>query len=163
MRGGRRRRVLLDDDPRRHGLRERRHRRQGERGRSTTGTTPAAATAAPEPKVNVERASGPFRSLAHETTGTAAIVDLADGGRRLTLTDLRDRQRPRPVRLPRPRARRIPTASVDGGVSLGRLKGNIGTQQYDVPADVDIAGGASVVIWCRAFTVAFGAAQLQRS
>ncbi len=124
--------------------------------------TSGAPTAAPDPAVNVERASGAFRSLAHETTGTAAIVDLAEGGRRLTLTDLETDNGPDlfVYLVPGPSNA---DGSVDGGVSLGRLKGNIGTQQYDVPADVDIAGGASVVIWCRAFTVAFGAAQLQRS
>jgi hypothetical protein len=127
--------------------------------KATTSGTP---TAGPEPKVNVERASGPFRSLAHETTGAAAIVDLAEGGRRLTLTDLQTDNGPDlfVYLVPGPSNA---DGSVDGGVSLGRLKGNIGTQQYDVPADADIAGGASVVIWCRAFTVAFGAAQLQRS
>ena len=128
----------------------------------TTTATPDAPATAPAPKVNVERASGPFRSLAHTTTGTAAIVDLADGGRRLTLTDLETDNGPDLFVYLVPGSSN-PDGDVDGGVNLGRLKGNIGTQQYDVPADADIAGGASVVIWCRAFTVAFGAAQLQRS
>jgi hypothetical protein len=128
----------------------------------TTPATPDAPASSPEPKVNVARASGPFRSPAHTTTGTAAIVDLADGGRRLTLTDLETDNGPDLFVYLVPGSSN-PDVGIDGGVNLGRLKGNIGTQQYDVPADADIAGGASVVIWCRAFTVAFGAAQLQRS
>ena len=44
---------------------------------------------------------------------------------------------------------------------LGGLKGNKGMQQYDVPAGLDRY--ATVVIWCRAFTIAFGKADLERS
>lgn len=130
--------------------------------------TDAPAAPAPEPerpaapKVNVERASGAFASLAHETTGTAAVIDLADGGRRLTLTDLETDNGPDLFVYLVP-GRSNAGGDVDGGTSLGRLKGNIGTQQYEVPEDVRIADGAAVVIWCRAFTVAFGVAQLERS
>jgi hypothetical protein len=128
--------------------------------------TPAPPAAEPEPrprpKVNVERASGSFASLAHETTGSAAVIDLADGGRRLTLTDLNTDNGPDLLVYLVPGSSNT-EGSVEGGTSLGRLKGNIGTQQYKVPQGVSLAGGASVVIWCRAFTVAFGVAQLERS
>ena len=128
--------------------------------------TPAAPAAEPEPrprpKVNVERASGAFASLAHETTGSAAVIDLADGGRRLTLTDLNTDNGPDLLVYLVPGSSNA-EGSVEGGTSLGRLKGNIGTQQYEVPEGVSLANGASVVIWCRAFTVAFGVAQLERS
>jgi hypothetical protein len=127
--------------------------------------SPAAKpTAKPvaRPAVDVELAAGSFASLAHETTGTAAIVDLADGGRRLTLTDLNTDNGP-DLRLYLVPGAANADGSVDGGVDLGRLKGNIGTQQYEVPAGVRVADGASVVVWCRAFTVAFGVAQLERS
>ncbi len=45
-------------------------------------------------------------------------------------------------------------------VDLGVLKGNIGSQNYEIPEDVDIAEFNTVVIWCRRFAVAFGAADL---
>jgi hypothetical protein len=45
-------------------------------------------------------------------------------------------------------------------LNLGRLKGNQGDQNYDLPADVDLTGFASVVIWCDRFNSAFGAADL---
>jgi hypothetical protein len=117
--------------------------------------------AAPAP-VDVELASGSFASLAHQTSGTARVIDLADGGRRVTLTGLETDNGP-DLRLYLVPGGSNPDGSVDGGVDLGRLKGNKGTQQYDVPAGTRISDGASVVIWCRAFTVAFGVAELQQS
>ncbi len=45
-------------------------------------------------------------------------------------------------------------------VALGRLKGNIGDQNYTVPAGTDISRFNSVVIWCEAFSVLMSAASL---
>jgi len=45
-------------------------------------------------------------------------------------------------------------------VDLGRLKGNAGPQNYEIPEDVDLDLFSTVVIWCRRFRVAFGAAGL---
>ena len=46
-------------------------------------------------------------------------------------------------------------------VSLGRLQGNQGNQNYEIAAGVDLRRYRSVVIWCRRFTYAFGAAPLR--
>ena len=51
-----------------------------------------------------------------------------------------------------------PGGSIKDAVDLGGLKGNKGNQQYDVPAGAE---AGAVVIWCRAFTVAFGTAKLE--
>jgi Trp operon repressor len=45
-------------------------------------------------------------------------------------------------------------------VSLGRLKGNIGNQNYDIPGGTDLSKYNTVLIWCKAFSVLFGSAQL---
>lgn len=45
-------------------------------------------------------------------------------------------------------------------VNLGRLKGNIGNQNYPIPAGTDLAKYNTVLIWCKAFSVLFGSAQL---
>lgn len=45
-------------------------------------------------------------------------------------------------------------------VNLGRLKGNVGDQNYEVPADVDLDRFSTVVVWCDRFSVAFTAADL---
>lgn len=48
-------------------------------------------------------------------------------------------------------------------VDLGPLKATNGSFNYDVPADVDLAGVRSVVVWCRAFSVTVTYAPLERS
>ncbi len=46
-------------------------------------------------------------------------------------------------------------------ISLGRLKGNIGDQNYDIPAEVDLNKFGSVIIWCEQFSVLFSTAALE--
>jgi electron transfer DM13 len=46
-------------------------------------------------------------------------------------------------------------------LQLDALKGNVGNQNYELPADVDLSQYQSVVIWCRTFNVVFGYAALQ--
>jgi hypothetical protein len=48
----------------------------------------------------------------------------------------------------------------DDFVDLGKLKGNIGSQNYEVPSGTDLAKYRTVVIWCRRFATAFGASDL---
>lgn len=49
---------------------------------------------------------------------------------------------------------------VDPLLSLGELKGNIGSQNYVLPVDASILDTNEVVIWCRAFDVNFAIAKL---
>ncbi|WP_420622590.1 DM13 domain-containing protein [Candidatus Poriferisodalis sp.] len=46
-------------------------------------------------------------------------------------------------------------------VDLGDLKGNIGAQNYEIPADVDLDRYSTVAIWCVRFSVVFGTAELE--
>ncbi len=46
-------------------------------------------------------------------------------------------------------------------VDLGRLKGNIGNQNYDIPEGTDFSRYDTVLIWCKAFSVLFGSAELR--
>ena len=46
-------------------------------------------------------------------------------------------------------------------LQLDALKGNVGNQNYELPADIDLDAYKSVVIWCRTFNVVFGYAPLQ--
>ena len=45
---------------------------------------------------------------------------------------------------------------------IGKLKGNKGDQNYDVPADLDLSSIRSIVIYCAPFQVVFSVAPLQR-
>jgi hypothetical protein len=106
--------------------------------------------------------SGAFRGLAHETAGTATIHRLADGRRVLRLTGFRTSNGPdvRVYLVAAPDAPDNETVKKAGFVELGKLKGNEGDQNYDVPAEVDLGRYRSVSIWCARFGVNFGAAPL---
>ena len=45
-------------------------------------------------------------------------------------------------------------------VSLGRLKGNMGNQNYLIPENTDFEKYNTVLIWCQAFSTLFGSSKL---
>jgi len=45
-------------------------------------------------------------------------------------------------------------------VSLGRLKGNMGDQNYPIPDNTDLEKYDTVLIWCQAFSTLFGSSKL---
>jgi hypothetical protein len=47
-----------------------------------------------------------------------------------------------------------------GFLGLGKLKGNVGNQNYRIPANVDVSAYRSAVIWCELFGVLFSPASL---
>ncbi|PBC76976.1 electron transfer DM13 [Streptomyces sp. TLI_235] len=107
-------------------------------------------------------ARGGFVSGEHSTTGTARLVRLADGGVVLRLEDLRTSEGPdvRVYLSALPAAESRLDSLGEGAVELDRLKGNIGNQNYAVPAGTDLGRVRSAVIWCKRFSVGFGAADL---
>ena len=48
-----------------------------------------------------------------------------------------------------------------GYTHLAKLKGNIGNQNYEIPADIDVADLGSVIIYCMPFKVIFSVAPLE--
>ena len=46
-------------------------------------------------------------------------------------------------------------------IDLGKLKGNLGNQNYDIPAGTDLSTYKGVVIYCQPFHVVFATAALQ--
>lgn len=44
---------------------------------------------------------------------------------------------------------------------LGTLKGNIGSQNYEIPENIDLSKYDEVWVWCKAFSVPFGKAELR--
>jgi hypothetical protein len=107
-------------------------------------------------------AMGKFHGVSHAGTGMVAIHRRADGTRVLRLSDLVvDNGPDLYVYLAA-----VPDAWDDATigdaeiVSLGRLKGNQGNQNYEIPGDVDLGRFRSVSIWCRRFGVNFATAPL---
>lgn len=45
-------------------------------------------------------------------------------------------------------------------INVGRLKGNVGNQNYEIPVGSDLSKYNTVLIWCRAFSFLFGSAQI---
>ena len=106
--------------------------------------------------------SGRFHGAAHETSGSATILRLADGKRVLRLTGFKTSNGPDVrVRLGKAAdATDSETVKSAGSVEVAPLKGNVGDQNYDLPADLDLAAFKSVTIWCNRFGVNFGTAPL---
>lgn len=46
-------------------------------------------------------------------------------------------------------------------IDIGKLKANNGNQNYQVPDGTDLAKYDTVLIWCKAFSVLFGSAELK--
>ncbi|GAA3167274.1 DM13 domain-containing protein [Streptomyces virens] len=129
-----------------------------------TGGIPS--TSAPSGPVTL--AGGGLVSHEHATSGTVKLLRLTDGSHVVRVENLDTSNGPDlHVWLTDAPVKRG-TAGwhvFDDGeyVSLGKLKGNKGSQNYRVPADVDPSRYTSVTIWCDRFDVSFGAAELVRA
>jgi hypothetical protein len=118
-----------------------------------------AAPAASDP---VALGSGTFSSRNRYTvTGRATVYRLEDGSRTLRLEDFESTNGPDlfVYLTAADEADSDPQLDADV-VDLGVLRGNVGNQNYDIPADVDLDRYDTVVIWCRRFSTGFGAADL---
>jgi Electron transfer DM13 len=115
-----------------------------------------------EPTGNRLLSRGEFESLEHGTSGTAQVIEVEDGSRVVTLTRFETSAGP-DLRVYLAPADADQDTRGDGSVDLGGLKGNIGDQQYDIPRDADLGRLTKVIVWCRAFSVGFGAAALREA
>ena len=111
----------------------------------------------------VTLARGGFSSLEHETAGQAVLVELPDGTRFLRLEDLETVNGPdlRVIITDQPLSEDWGVWDDGAFVDLGGLKGNLGSSNYEIPADVDLGDFETAVIWCRRFSVGFGVAPLE--
>jgi len=107
--------------------------------------------------------SGQFYSIVHPTNGTATIYQMGDGSRVLRLTSFRTSNGPdvHVYMVAADDAKDAPSVEKAGFVDLGVIKGNIGDQNYALDSDLDLAKYRAVSIWCKRFSVNFGAAALR--
>lgn len=126
---------------------------------------PVAGSPSPSPSYGgepVELSAGPFEDAEHGTTGRARVIELVDGSRFLRLEDLATSDGPDLHVWLSDAPSGGSWGSYDDGrhVRLGELKATHGNQNYEIPADADLRGLSTAVIWCDRFDVAFGTAPL---
>jgi Electron transfer DM13 len=106
-------------------------------------------------------ASPAFVSLDHPTSGTVQLLVDTTGRRFVRLLDLATDNGPDLKVYLSANPVDGPEGSFDDDfVDLGRLQANLGNQNYEIPAEVDLSRFRSIVIWCDRFNSAFGAAAL---
>lgn len=90
----------------------------------------------------------------HDAQGEAFTVTLEDGSNVLRLENFKSTNGPDLYVY----------LSVDENASefvdLGKLKANQGNQNYEIPNEIDLDKYNKVLIWCKAFGVLFGSAEL---
>jgi hypothetical protein len=110
--------------------------------------------------------TGTFHGKVHQTSGRATIYQEANGKLILRLTNFKTSNGP-DVHV-------ILIAAKDADddanflkndtarVELGKLKGNEGDQNYQIPAGTDLSKFQTVSIYCERFNANFGAAPLEK-
>jgi len=110
--------------------------------------------------------TGKFHGRVHATSGRATVYQEADGKLILRLTNFKTSNGP-DVHV-------ILVATKDAmddanflkdnteKLELGKLKGNEGDQNYEIPAGTDLTKFRAVSIYCERFNANFGAAPLEK-
>ncbi|WP_371504646.1 DM13 domain-containing protein [Nitrosopumilus adriaticus] len=91
----------------------------------------------------------------HDAQGDAYTIPLQDGSDVLRLEDFQSTNGPDLY---------VYLSTDDNAsefINLGELKANKGNQNYQIPEDTDLDKYNKVLIWCKAFGVLFGSAELE--
>jgi hypothetical protein len=97
----------------------------------------------------------------HKGSGVATLYEAPDSSYLLRFDDFTSTNGPDLHVLLSPNAAPNDHASLGQYLDLGALKGNIGDQNYTLPADFDPSQYKSVVIYCLPFQVIFATAALE--
>ena len=126
---------------------------------STPSTTVPPTTTTTAPAAPVQVSMGAFYGIDHSAEGTAAVYE-QDGTYVLRFEDDTDIQNGPDLYV-----WVLPSADYEGGtppdyIDLGKIKGNVGGQNYALPTGFDPNEHRFVLIWCERFSVPFAAAPL---
>ena len=114
-------------------------------------SAPAEPAPTPAPAGPQRLRSGPFRGIDHRASGTAVIYKQPDGRYIVGLEDIDIQPGPDYDLYVVPGEDR---EDIEGGTRLGDLRGNKGTQYYEVPAGLDLENGPwTILVWCQTFAV----------
>ncbi|MGV8107777.1 MAG: DM13 domain-containing protein [Nitrososphaerota archaeon] len=90
----------------------------------------------------------------HKVEGVAKVIPVESGAQILRLENFKATNGPDLyVYLSKDK-------SASDFINVGRLKGNVGNQNYEIPIGSDLSTYNTVLIWCRAFSFLFGSAQI---
>ena len=135
-------------------------------GAATTATPSTAATTTTTTATSsadlTSLGAGAFYDVVHDgVKGKATLYKQADGSIILRLTGFRVLNGPDLYvygsSLTKPGAGDV---NASNSVILGKLKGNVGDQNYQVPAGTPLEKLKSIVIWCKTFSVNFASASI---
>jgi pentapeptide MXKDX repeat protein len=110
--------------------------------------------------------TGKFSGKVHKTEGRATVYQQADGKLLLRLTGFKTSNGPDvhvvllAIKDQSENANSL--KSNTERVELGKLKGNEGDQNYEIPAGTDLSKFTTVSIYCERFNANFGAAPLEK-
>jgi len=108
--------------------------------------------------------TGKFHGKVHKTEGRATVYQEADGKPVLRLKDFKTSNGP-DVHVVLVAANAGDAKSLKSDterIELGKLKGNEGDQNYEIPAGTDLAKFDAVLIYCERFNAVFGVAPLEK-
>lgn len=109
------------------------------------------------PSVNIANVMGNFVGVGdgiHDASGEVILIESNDGSRFIRFENFQASNGPDLyVYL-------ATDETAQDFVNLGRLKGNIGNQNYMIPPGLEISKYDNVLIWCKQFSVLFGHAEL---
>ena len=134
-------------------------------GTTEAPTTAAATTTTTQPAGPVLLYRGVFvdGDSFHTGSGDVLVYRLEDDSLVLRLEDIEVKNGPdlNVIVTPSPTVTGRDDVRVDGHLDLGDLKGNIGSQNYELPADYIPPDEFSVVVFCVPFQVVFASAEMR--
>ena len=137
----------------------------------TTGTTAPPTTAASAEAAPTSQPAGPLALVTgslmdadsfHMGSGQVTLYRLEDGSHLIRLEDIEVTNGPdlHVLLTPTHGLGGRDDLQAAGYIDLGSLKGNIGSQNYEVPAGYEIPEDLTLVIYCVPFHVVFATAEL---
>jgi hypothetical protein len=123
---------------------------------STAVTTTSTTTTTTAPAGPVRTRQGQLAGIGHDATGGVSLYRQPDGHFVVGLEEIDIQPGPDYDVYVVPGSGK---EDKDGGIRLDDLRGNRGTQYYEVPAGTDLDQGAwTVLVWCQTFAVPVAAA-----
>ena len=126
---------------------------------TTAAPTTTTTTEPPAPAEPVAVTTGQFYGIDHSASGTATVYE-ADGRYVLRFEDDTDIQNGPDLYVWVLPSEDYEGVDPDQFIDLGKIKGNVGGQNYELPPEFDPEIHRTAMIWCLRFNVPFAAAPL---